>query len=328
MSYDLIALGEVMLRLSPPKYQRLRHMSQLNVCVAGSQLNVAANMAQLGRKTAFLTQLPDHELGYLIRDTCQGYGVDMRHVKLITASRLGINYVEFSQAPRIGVAVYDRQGSAASTIGPHDFAWDNLLAGTSVAYTDGIFPGLSDNCHEATRCFLQSAKAQGCITVFDMNYREHLWTPESARTVWSRLLTYVDLVITNRSVEEQIFGFTGTDAELLAQHHAQFGNSVICLTKRHMEGVLRGSWESLALAQGELIPGRRFAFDVVDRFGTGDAFCAGFIVGYLEAGTAYGLDFGNALCALAHTLEGDIAHVSVAEVCQLLSNDHDFNIRR
>src|SRR5215510_2029537 len=114
-TYDLVSLGEVMLRMSPPRFQRLRRASTLDIYVAGSQLNVAANLARLGKRTAFLTKLPDNELGLLAYDTCLSYGVDMSHVPLTPDTRMGVNYLEFTVTPRTGVTVYDRQNSAAST---------------------------------------------------------------------------------------------------------------------------------------------------------------------------------------------------------------------
>ena len=113
---DVVCLGEVMLRLSPPKFERLRQATRLDVCVAGSQLNVAADLAQLGKRTAFVSLLPANELGVLARDACQGYGVDVSHLKLVDGARMGVNYLEFGATPRAGVAIYDRAGSAASTI--------------------------------------------------------------------------------------------------------------------------------------------------------------------------------------------------------------------
>src|SRR5450432_36280 len=144
--FDLVSLGEVMLRMSPPRYERLRRARSLDVQVAGAQLNVAANLARLGKRTAFVSKLPDNELGMLARDMCQSYGVDMSHVPLVPNTRMGVNYLEFTATPRVGVTIFDRQGSAASTMQPTDFAWADILTGARAAYTDGIMPGLSDGC--------------------------------------------------------------------------------------------------------------------------------------------------------------------------------------
>ena len=139
--YDVVTVGEGMLRLSPPRYERIRRMRTLDVHMCGSQGNVACNIARLGLKTAFVTKLPDNALGLLAKDHYMSCGVDASHIQLIPGARLGVNFIEFGATPRASAVVYDRKGSAASTIAPGDFDWDEILNGTRLAYTDGIFPG-------------------------------------------------------------------------------------------------------------------------------------------------------------------------------------------
>jgi 2-dehydro-3-deoxygluconokinase len=326
--YDLVSLGEVMLRMSPPKHERLRQATRLDVRVAGSQLNVAANLAQLGKKTAFVSKLPANELGQLARSACQGYGVDVSHLRLAAGTRMGVNYLEFGATPRAGVAVYDRAGSAASSITAGDFAWPEIVRGARLAYTDGIFPGLGEGCFEATLAFLTTAREQGALTCFDVNYREHLWSIERARSAWRAILPLVDILATNRSVSEAVFGYGGSEEELLTRYQDEFGCRTACLTTREMFGVLRGAWSSVARHEGVMLQGRRYEFDIIDRFGTGDAWFAGFLYGNLEGDVQFALDFGDALCALAHTIEGDVARVSAEDVMPLLNAETDLRVRR
>jgi 2-dehydro-3-deoxygluconokinase len=326
--FDLISLGEVMLRMSPPRYERLRRARSLDIQVAGAQLNIAANLARFGKKAAFISKLPHNELGLLAYDMCQSYGVDMAYVQLVEGARMGVNYLEFTATPRTPVTIFDRKDSAASTITANDFDWQSILADVKIAHTDGIFPGLSVGCREATTIYLETAKALGGLTSFDMNYREHLWTVETARECWNTLLPMIDIVVTNRSVSELAFGFSGSDEALLRQYHEAFGCKLICLTSREIDGIMRGAWASQALYEGEVIYGRRYEFDAVDRYGTGDAFFAGLLYGYLEGDVQFALNFGNAACALAHTVEGDVAHISVAEVRPLLGDTIDLRVKR
>src|SRR4030042_4290787 len=233
LQYDLISLGEPLLRFAPPNLGQLRRTPSLKLLAVGSQLNVAANLARLGKTTAFLTKLPDNPLGALVVCSCRSYGVDVSHIKFVPCGKMGVTYVEFSGAPRTPVAIYDRAGSAASTVSPDDFDWDCLLANTRFAYTDGIFPGLSPSCRKATSVFLSSARRNGCITCFDVNYREHLWNPDTARDAWSKILPDIDLLVTNRQVSEFIFGYRGSDEELMRSYAGHFGCKVVCLTNRN-----------------------------------------------------------------------------------------------
>lgn len=339
MPYDLIALGEPLLRLSPPRHVQLRRAASFDACVVGSQLNVAANLARLGKRSAMLTRLPDGPLGMLALDAIRGYGVDTSLVQLAAGGKLGATYVEFSAAPRPPLAVYDRAGSAAAGIAAADFEWeaicrDALSPTTGIAYTDGIFPGLSTGCRAATLAFLTAARRQGRATCFDLNYREHLWTPAAARQAFGELLPVVEVLVTNRGVSETVFGFGGasaTDDEgILRQYEERFGCRLVCLTRRESPGLARGAWSSMALADGKVLHGRRREFEIVDRYGTGDAFVAGLLHAQLTrpGDVQFALDFGGALCALAHTIEGDVAHVAVDDVLAAMSDEADLRLRR
>jgi len=324
----LVSLGEPLLRLSPPKFERLRRAASLDVRLAGAEVNVAANLARLGRHTALVSHAPANELGLLARDACMSYGVDVSFLTLVPETRMGVVYVDFGVTPRVGVSVYDRGNSAASAIGPEDFPWTDIVAETRIAHTDGIFAGLSDSCREAALQFLTSARRAHCTTSFDVNYREHLWDPARARDAYTRLLPYVDVLSTNRAVAEHVFGFRGSDEEILGRYHAEFGCRVVCLTYRETQSVLRGAWSSIAMSAGTVVRGDRYEFDVVDRFGTGDAWFAGFLHCYFDHDLAYALRFGDALCALAHTTEGDVIQSSEEDVTALLAGPHDLSIRR
>ncbi len=319
----------MMLRLMPPAPGRLRRATSLDVRACGAQFNVAADLAALGRHSVFLTRLPDNELGYLARSLAEGYGVDMSHAQFGGSQKMGLVFAEFSAAPRRHLHLYDRQGSAASTLTADSFDWDGILRGARLAYTDGIFPGLNPGCRAATLAFVRAARQAGCAVCFDVNYRESLWPPDEALTAYRALLPHVDVLVTGRDVAEGVFGYSGSDEDLLRAYHADFGCEVVCLTQREMNGVLRGGWRSLALHAGQVVHGMPFEFDVVDRFGTGDAFFAGFLHTYLDSGDAQrALNFGNALCALAHTVEGDVATFSQQEVSALLDEDYDLATKR
>jgi len=129
MPPDLVSLGEIMLRLSPPKFERLRRTRSFDIYPCGAQFKVAANFAALGKHSIFLTRLPDNELGYLARELASGCGVDVSQIQLVAHEKIGMVFVEFSVAPRRAVHLYDRRGSAASLTTAQDFNWDQAVAG-------------------------------------------------------------------------------------------------------------------------------------------------------------------------------------------------------
>jgi len=330
MTYDIVTIGESMLRLSPPRYERIRRMQTLDVHMCGSQQNVAANTARLGLRTAFLTKLPKNALGLYAKDFCMSCGVDASHIKMVDDTRLGVNFIEFGATPRVSRVVYDRKNSAASTISAGDFDFDAILSDTRLAYTDGIFPGLSGSCSDAAIEFVRSAKRAGCLVAFDVNYREHLWSPQMARQVQREMIKNVDILITTQWDAEIVFGYQGSYEEIIRQFYGEFGCPVIGITLRENRDVLRGAWQTLLLHKGNLIYGEKYEMDLIDRFGGGDSWCSGFLYAYLtsEGNIQYAADFGDAFCALHHTIPGDVCHVTVDEVRSIMGSAKDFRVKR
>lgn len=317
-----------MLRLSPPGRERLRQGRQFTVRACGAQFNVSADLAVQGKRTAFVSKLPDNELGLLAKSLAQQFGVDMSHARLVPDTRMGVIYVDFPAEPGRASHVYDRKGSAASTICPDDFDWPDILAGARLAHTDGIFLGLNENCRAAALRFVQAAKSQGCSFCFDVNYREITGLPESARAIYSQVLPCVDVLVSNRFVSESMFGYQGSDEDLARRYRDEFGCGTVLITAREIRGSSRGTWSSLALHQDRICRSPAVDFEVIDRFGAGDAFFAGFLCGYLSEDIQFGLEYGNALCALAHSIEGDVADVSPAEVMEIAKHGYVPRVRR
>ena len=326
--YDLVTIGESMLRLTPPKFERLRRMSSLDIHMCGSQQNVAANAARLGLNTAFLTKLPNNELGHYALDFCMSCGVDASHIQLVDNTRMGVNFIEFGFTPRTSKAIYDRKDSAASTMKPNDFDFKNILNNTKIAYTDGIMPGLSKSCLETTMEYLHQAKDSGCKIAFDINYREHLWKPEQAKVVFEEIIGLVDILVVGKWHSNLIFGVDGTEEDVIERFADKYGCNIVGITLRSDVDVTHCDWNSLVCHKGQVIKGKPYKIDVVDRFGGGDAWCGGFLAGLLkEDNIEDAVNIGNATCALHNTTPGDVAHFTYDEV-KSFSKNNNYIIRR
>jgi 2-dehydro-3-deoxygluconokinase len=327
--YDIVTVGEGMLRLSPPRYERIRRAKTFDVHICGSQGNIASNTARLGIKSAFVTKLPDNALGLLMKDFYMSCGVDTSHIQFIENSRLGVNYIEFGATPRSSMVVYDRKNSAASTIAPGDFKWDKILKGCRLAYTDGILPGLSKSCRDATDEFVDAAKKNSCMLGFDVNYREHLWSPAEANETLSKILKHVDILITTQWDSETVFGYSGSYEDISKKFYADFGCKIVAITLREVYDVQHGAWTTLVCHEGNIINGEKYEMDIIDRFGGGDSWGSAFLYSYLTDGNIEdALNFGNAFCALHHTVHGDVAHISADEVKAIMGKSKDFRVKR
>ena len=312
-AYDLVSLGEALLRFSPPRGERMEQAARFDVRLAGSQFNVAADAARLGLRSAFLTQLPESPLGGFARNVLTQYGVDQKWIRSVPGSRIGSTYVEFSLPPRPARAIYDRKASAASAVDEASFPWDEIAAQSAMCYTDGIFPALGAGCERAALAWFSAGRRQGAKNCFDLNFRRHLWSEAEAAACWRKLLPLVDVAVINRAVCEKVFGYSGDDRRLIERFAAEFGVGCVAFTARRGEGERHGAWRAVLRTEDGAFFESEIEFDIVDRYGTGDAWFTGLLTGLLRYPPERALAFADAVIALAHTTFGDAIQTTAAE---------------
>ena len=311
--YDLVTMGETMLRLMPTDGRRLGQTDRFEVSFGGAESNVAANLARLGRRSAWFSHLPDNPLGQQLAGMLRGHGVDTSAVKFVAGERLGTYFIEAGGPPR-GIRVwYDRKGSAASKIGPADLP-QALISQSRWCHLTGISPALSASCHDATLAAARLAQATpGCKLSFDVNYRALLWAPQEAAAVLEPLCQMADVVFVARRDAALLFGVESGSALGTAQ----------ALQDRWQGTVFVSDGDQGAFgadAQG-VYHAPAYTTEIVDRIGAGDAFASGIIDQLLDgADLPTALRFGAALAALKLSVHGDIAFVNRAEVQTLVQS--------
>lgn len=321
MPFDVVTLGEAMIRLSPPGFRRLEQAEGFDAQVGGGELNVAVSAARLGLSAAWVSRLTSNPLGRMVANRARLHGVDVSHVVWTDQDRVGLYFTEFGAAPRASLVVYDRAGSAVSKLGPGMVDWPSVLAGCRWFHTSGITPALSPSCAEVTREAMQAAKAAGARTSFDVNYRKKLWTPEQAGRVCTELMAWTDVLITTEEDTAVVFGIKGEDYAATARQLAdRFGFQAVAITIRVNPLVWQNTWTALAYAGGTLYETKTYTVEIVDRVGAGDSFSGGFIYGLLarDGDVQYALDFGVANSALKHSIPGDLNWTTKDEVEALM----------
>lgn len=306
--FDVTALGETMLRLSVPSGERLRLMRGLEVHLGGTETNTCAALASLGRRCAWVSALPAHDLGDYALTELRKANIDTSAV-VRTGERIGIYFVEFANAPRPINVIYDRAHAAVTTLSTDDVGWDYLLD-TRVLHLTGITPALSETCYELTLEAARKAQETGVTVSFDLNYRSKLWSAQAARAGLEPILQHVDLLICGQGDAETVFGLSGDSKSILQALRSLSSAKNIVLT--------RSSQGAATLLNSELIEVEARAVNVVDRIGAGDAFSAGVIDGFLDGDLAQGLERGTVLSALALVQRGDMLFTSREELTRLL----------
>lgn len=327
---DLVTLGEAMLRLSPPCFQRLEQANAFDVTVGGSEMNIAVAAERMGLSSAFVTAVPDGPLGRMIVNKTREHGVDVSGIITKKNTRAGVYYLEFGAKPRASLVVYDRADSAIAATGPGELPWADAFAEARHFHTGGITPGLSDLAAQTTMEGLRAAKGAGLSTSFDLNYRARLWTEEQSQKVIEPMCPFIDILITTEEDTSRVFKIKGKDYEDVArQLVAKFGFKVVAITLRENPRVWLNDWSAMALAGGKVYQAAKYEVEIVDRVGAGDSFSAGFLVGYLEGGDVQkAVDFGTALSALKHSIPGDLNWSTRSEVEKLISGGGGLRISR
>src|SRR5437660_3366213 len=182
-SYDLLTCGETLLRLSPPGMQRLDQARAFEVGIGGSELNVACLLARLGRRTAWVSRLPEGPLGRIVEGEARRHGVDTSFVRWIPEARLGLMCFEPGPAPRNARVIYDRKHSAASELAFEDAPWEALIAASGRVHLSGITPALGPSCRALIPQLAALAHAANKPVSYDLNYRATLMTEAEARAM-------------------------------------------------------------------------------------------------------------------------------------------------
>lgn len=316
---QVVTLGEAMLRLSPPDFHRLEQTNSFDAKIGGGELNVAVGVSRLGLESAWVSKLPENPIGRMVRNKAREQGVDTSNIVWSKSGRVGIYFLEFGANPRASSVLYDRAGSAISTLAPGEVDWAKAFEGCRLFHVSGITPALSKSCAEATLEAIKAAKKAGARVSYDVNYRRKLWTPEEANACQVPMMEFVDILITTEEDTGVVFGIREESyQEVAVKLNERFGFEVVAITLREDLSVLRNNWSAFALSNGQLYESATYPCELIDRVGGGDSFTAGFIYGYLTGDVQKGVDYGTAFSALKHSIPGDLNWATLDEVETLL----------
>jgi len=312
---DIIAFGEVMVRLSPPNFQRLEQTRSLDLEIGGAELNTAAGLVRLGRSAAWVSRVPDNPLGRLVTNRVREIGVCDRFVQYASDGRCGVYFLEFGAAPRPSSILYDRKDSSISRVQRGMFDWPSIFQGAKWLHVSGITAALSPGAAEVVDEAMHAARNAGVRVCLDLNYRSKLWTREDAARVMECLLPLVDLLIASEPDAELLFGITGEDFTEVAEGLVErFGVKIVAGTRRESPLVWRNRFAAVGYADGHTYQSEWYEVEIVDRLGAGDALAAGLLHGLIDNDLKKGIEYGAAIGALKHTIPGDLPWLTKEEI--------------
>jgi len=344
--WDIVSLGEVMLRLDPGE-KRIHTTRSFDVWEGGGEYNVARGLKRcFGLDAAVVTAFADNPVGRLVQDPIYQGGVDQSHVKWVKYDgvgrmvRNGLNFTERGFGVRAALGCSDRGHTAVSQLKAGDIEWEKIFGdeGARWFHTGGIFCALSESTPEVAKEAMSIAKKHGTIISYDLNYRDSLWRSiggqARAQEVNRDLAKYVDVMLGNEEdftaclgyqIEGQDEGHSKLDVtsfeKMIRQAVADFPNfAVVATTLRNAKTASVNDWGAVCFTDGQLYQATlRNDLEILDRVGGGDSFASGLIYGFLAGeGPQWAVDCGAAHGALAMTTPGDTTTASLAEVQRVM----------
>ena len=341
----VVTFGEIMLRLSPPGYQRMTQAKSLEMTFGGGEANVAVSLAGFGQATRFVTKLPKNDIGEACIRELRSYGVDISSIAR-GGERIGIYFCEKGASQRPSKVIYDRANSAIASSLPKDYNWDEIFDGATWFHFTGITPALGDTVAEITLTACKEAKKRNITISCDLNYRKKLWSREKAKSVMTPLMEYVNILIANEEDITDVFGINIKGSDIVSgeinideyKHVAKqlinkFEFDKLAITLRESISASFNNWSALLCTkegeEEEAILSEKYAVQIVDRVGGGDSFCGGLIYALLNNyNNKDALEFAVAASCLKHSIEGDFNIVSVEEVKALAGGDGSGRVQR
>ena len=349
-SQKFITFGEIMLRLTPPNYEKIRMATNFEASYGGSEANIALALANLGVDSTFFSVVPNNSLGKSAVRMLRSNDVHCTPVILSTpeetpSHRLGTYYLETGYGIRASKVIYDRKHSALTEYDFGKVDLDALLDGFDWLHLSGITPALAPNCRDFTLDCLKTAKAKGLTVSFDGNFRSALWSWEDARDFCTLCLPYVDILLGIepyhlwRDENDHSKGDYKDNIPMQPSYEQQDDifqafikryPNLKCIA-RHVRYVHSGSENSLKAFmwyEGHTFESKMFTFNVLDRVGGGDAFASGLIYAMIHNYRPMDMvNFAVASSAIKHTIHGD-ANITddVNSIRNLMNMNYD--IRR
>jgi len=341
MNKKVVSFGEIMLRLSPPNYQRIIQTDSFDATYGGGEANVSISLANFGLDSYYVTKLPRNALGDAALNHLRRFGVKVDYI-IRGGDRLGIYFLEIGAAQRPSKVIYDRAHSAIADAKVGEFDWNEIFKDAHWFHFTGITPALSDSAGKLTLEALKNAKQKNLKISCDLNYRGKLWSTEKANKVMTSLMNYVDIVLGNEEDAEKIFNIKASESDISTgkldkegyrnvakELIERFNLELVAITLRESYSASDNVWSAIIYDGKNFYSSNKYKIHIVDRVGGGDAFAGGLIYSLINnKKLSESLEFAVAASCLKHTIPGDFNMMSIEEVKSLQKGNISGRVQR
>ncbi len=326
-NFDLLSLGEIMLRLSPPNNERMTTSETMHLRAGGAELNATTGVAMLGLRCGIISKLPSNDLGIFIKNHIRLCGVSDDYLVYDQSAdaRVGAYYYENGAYPRKPRIVYDRKSTSINTLSVDELT-DDIYNSTRCFHTSGITLALSPELRKTAIEMMKRFKAAGALISFDVNFRGNLWSGAEAKACIEEILPYVDIFFCSEDTARLTFLKEGDAKSIMKSFTEEYPISVVASTQRIVHSPKSHTFGSIIYSAKDDTFYTEKPYDnidVVDRIGSGDAYISGVLYSLLAHPGDYqkALEYGNATSALKNTIPGDLLSTDLSEIDAIIS-DH------
>ncbi len=337
----IVGFGDLLVSFAPDGYRRFIQADSMNVNYTGAEANVLASLSILGKKTEFVTRIPDNPISECAVSFLRKYRIGTDRI-VFGGDRIGVIYTERGASQRPSRVVYDRRHTAICEAAPDDFDWENIFHDACWFHFTGITAALSDSASECCLAACKAAKANGIPVSCDLNYRRKLWSQEKANSVMSELVRYTDVLIANEEDADKVLGIrsVNTDVEtgLLNREGytevaekicSEYGVKKVGISLRQSLSASDNIWSGMLYDGQNAYFSKEYKVHIVNRVGGGDSFSAGLIYSFLEGyDPQKSIDFAAAASCLKHSIEEDFNLASFEEITALVNGNASGRVQR
>ena len=321
--FDIIGMGEVMLRLSPPSKEKISQSETFEKNVGGSELNVVSGAAMLGERSAIITKIPANKIGHFVRNKIRYGNVSDDYLVYDDSNeaRLGVYYYESGAYPRKSSVIYDRARSSMCSLSLGELP-DDIFEKTKVFHISSITLAINPQLRDTALQIIKRFHDAGALISFDVNYRAALWSEDEARAVIEDVFNYVDFLFVSEETSRRMLRRTGTLEEIMRGYVDDYGCKLVATTRREVVSPMRHNFNSKIFYDGKFYEEEPYKnIEVIDRIGSGDAYLAGVLYGLIKTGdVSQALEIGNASSAVKNTVLGDMAASSIDEIMSVIKS--------